>query len=1290
MASPVPNLPMGGWNPNGPTMPPQNDFDESGLQVRPMSLKVHYTFDKDGKVNCLARYPHTLQVQTIPLDEKTTIGLIDLRICLRAVTDCSPELAGQDGDYTVYALDYSEEDTPLVGQGMLSWALESMRNEWGGQPPKMVTGRVTKNLLGVFGGGNRETLEVRLKLTAGAKVQRPDVPTGMEMQPMRSLDTVMTPTGVAEWNSFIQANPMLGHSAQVSRVASPAMSQAPPQMLNRRDSFGPNAQGMPGQEIQRIAPIPVDPATIPNQPATSRPSSRASRRKAPTGRPRGRPRKKPVEGNTSGYEDGTEGEEGPAKKKAKTTKVEKAAPNPFGPGHESLRVAASTSGSLRNFRPIAPNHDAMAGNHLQEVPRAPTPVPEGPMSIPPRGQNASKLRRESSMSQEFNPNNTNQLPLQPRPLSPSQEDGRSPDSAAPTPNYSEDSPRDIGSSPPILRAAPTPYMRSSPPVSSPVLPPMPLAQLPQDSSFSDIFGDGPLQQLQEEQYTAQLPPRKVLEATDATGVPTQVFQIDGQDLVHIQNYNTPLPTSTPAGPPPSLPPMKKQALHQPRPTRVPIESQVRRLPTPPLAPTPPPTTDEVEKIASPAPVAVLKKEVVEPVKAPKKKKKTPPKPTPSQEAAPAQNSGVSAPRSVPKPLKAKASIPRPLNRSHSAGPLAFPTVPASEPIGPSSLSQSTVAEPPRVSIETSAPPPRPKSTGPQAMPVPASDPLAAVVASLELPIPAFTEPPAMPVPASDPLAAVVASLELPIPAFTEPPYPQRDAPDPMPSSPPAMPNKNQVKKQSIKQRLEQAVNNGEMPPFCVNCGAIETATWRKIWVQDHEGDAGPIEFSDKPGRVIAVDILTRDEDKKPTSHRLVKKSLGYEDDKLAWQEQLLCNPCGIWLTKYQKHRPEDKWNNYMGSLGRDRSKRGSGGTNRKRSRTKSYSQANPTSEAFAATDPLGPTPSSPIFTEANPSQEGSRPSSGQSQDSQDPSVPMGNGEVNDSMELLNPGSTHSRGSGTAGSPITLEDDEQLGTTKRLLFPSPRKDASLKVLGELNVNIVQTVECRQNKELVAEKENIAIDYEEAEADHDELEALFRSPAGARPSTPPPKARAAINSGPFKTPTRPTPSHRPITRSVSRSLRSVRGMTSPRQQALLQRTPTKTPRSALTALIGSASRRRSPRNHQVNFDSVFDTPLARAINQMLSDSNFGMANNELDLSNLPGLDTNEGGLIDFGNLLSTDGAMSTSSPKHGMLEFNYSGTSDIFAGWAMDSRIGMDGIELDGIEMDDGTSMEESHE
>ncbi|KAK5993446.1 hypothetical protein PT974_06877 [Cladobotryum mycophilum] len=1331
MASPMPMAATSnGWN-NMPAAaavvaaaPAVGEVDEYGVQTRAMGLKVHYTFDKEAKINFLARCPQTLQVQTIAIDETTTIGVVDLRTCIHTITESSPEITGQDCDYTIYAVDYSEPDTPLLGHGLLSWTIDSIRGNPMAQQPKMVTGRVTKNLLGVFGGGNREMLEVRLKFSETNRVQRRFEPAPIEIPQSRPMEGVMTPTGTAEWNAFMQSHPQMGqpvHYDHTSRVASPAFShsQAPPPPTNRRDSIGPAVTPKePIQEIQRVAPTPVDPTPVPAAPATSsRPSSRTSnrppRRKPPTGRPRGRPRKKPAEGNTSGYEDGTEGEEiredGPAKKRAKTTKVEKSDSTPFSGGHESLRVTASISGSLRNFRPIAMNPEAGAGNQLQEIPRAPTPRPEGGLK---GASGRGSIRRESTLSQPPASNYSLSFSESRQPLSPSQ-DGRSPDSLAPTPNYSEASPPDIGSSPPVRRT--TSFIRSSPPPSSPVLPPMPTAKLPHEASFvngelDELFGEEPGQPIVEEE---ELPPPPIVrkETKRLTGVPIQVFQIQdgpaGQDLVHIRSYTTPHPSSSAPGPPEAhyLPPMRQETSRSQSSRPASRKRKGRAQSPPPQPPTPPPTTDAVEKpmtpIHAPTPVAApvfqpaptpahepepqftpqpesqfepqselqvesqpdpqpmpqVEPELEpspEPAEAipmpvheetahdpilqlalslsmsepPELSQSIPSQASPPQESLPTFSQEPEVPQELPlpsqQPSKSRAAKPkqsRQLNRSQSAGPLALPmpAAPESEPIGPSSLSQppTTASEPPR----PGAVPPalrRATSIGPLTLPAPES-------ASTET-----TTPLALPV-----------------------------------SEEPCPPNSN---KHAIKQRLEEAIMNGEMPPFCSNCGAIETPTWRKIWVKEEKGAPENFDFSEKPGRVTAVEILQRDEDNKPTLHRIVKKSLASADDRKVWQEMLLCNPCGIWLSKCKCHRPSDRWDKDLSRIGQERRKKGTGRSNPrpKKARSRDDSQIHPTSEANIPTDALEPVePSSPKLADTLPMQLDLTKS--ENRQSEDRLMPPK--AVDDCDMRSNPGSTHSRGSGTEQSPIDIEFDDAVGSTKRLLFPSPRKDGMPKVLSDVDINIVQTTECRQVKELNGGKENIAIaGTDEATDELDDLEALFRSPTKERPSTPPPNAKSA--SGPFKTPTRPTPSHRPITRSVSRSLRSVRSvrsLASPSQQTL-QRTPTQTPRSAL-AVPGSSTRRRSPRNHQSGFDdSIFDTPISRSITQMMSQQNsFVLGDQGLDFSTLPTLDGQGNDLIDFGNLLSTDGAAPSSPAKENQIGFDYDGAVNAWPSWNLENAM-----------------------
>lgn len=48
-------------------------------------MKVLYTFDDANKTNCLARWPSLLELQTAYLDEKTQIGVVELKTCIQAI-----------------------------------------------------------------------------------------------------------------------------------------------------------------------------------------------------------------------------------------------------------------------------------------------------------------------------------------------------------------------------------------------------------------------------------------------------------------------------------------------------------------------------------------------------------------------------------------------------------------------------------------------------------------------------------------------------------------------------------------------------------------------------------------------------------------------------------------------------------------------------------------------------------------------------------------------------------------------------------------------------------------------------------------------------------------------------------------------------------------------------------------------------------------------------------------------------------------------------------------------------
>ncbi|RPB15905.1 hypothetical protein P167DRAFT_562735 [Morchella conica CCBAS932] len=130
-------------------------------QPRSMRLKVAYTFDDESKSNCLARYPHPINSRAIQIDKDLLVGAVEFKTCILSMISSSPELvANLSQDYSVYAYDYSEQGIPLVGCGLLSWAMTAVNNPNNGSdnpaPARhIITGRISCNNFGFF--SNDET-----------------------------------------------------------------------------------------------------------------------------------------------------------------------------------------------------------------------------------------------------------------------------------------------------------------------------------------------------------------------------------------------------------------------------------------------------------------------------------------------------------------------------------------------------------------------------------------------------------------------------------------------------------------------------------------------------------------------------------------------------------------------------------------------------------------------------------------------------------------------------------------------------------------------------------------------------------------------------------------------------------------------------------------------------------------------------------------------------------------------------------------------------------------------------
>ncbi|KAJ4423543.1 hypothetical protein N0V82_001868 [Gnomoniopsis sp. IMI 355080] len=1357
--------------------------EENGVLTRHMGLKVQYTFEKDQQ-NCLAKWPHVLQIQSIPLDDRNSIGLVDLRICLQAIAQCSPEIINQhDKDYAVYALDYAEEDTPLVGQGMLSWGLEQPGPN---TEPKTVTGRVVKNMLAALRGGPPETLEVKLKLNGVPRLHRPQ--TSQNSGGYGS--NAPTPTPIdsnSEWSAFVQSNPNLGrpnngpampspgfppvrYGSPIQQVPSPApdarldiyasqpqqtpqLSAPTPPTLHAAPVPSlsgcyfppvPSSQGPGPDDGSRLSLSKVDASEKPaRSKKAKRSSSKAPKKKTPTGNPPGRPRKRNRldAGNTSAIEDATDADEapamnskkkavktakvaddatdadeapaeGPQKKRAKTTKADWPSKAPLNSTSGSLRVAASTSGSLRNMRPSASGGNGIGANHLQEIPRAPTPVPGQPPK--PRGKFVGQvLGRRSSMA-DFEGSSRHMMSETSIHGSQTQDAFSPSDSLAQSPFNAytpEESPADIGSSPPVPRS--THSVRSSLPPSSPVLPTMvsmpqpdsgfmsggfdemveeydlPLPVPPMSSNFPQprILGKKKLAPKPPKSVQPKAPPPQLFRAQTARpasrGIPeppmnasarpasqgmfeTAAFAPSGQRSGSMPPKEMIIQQETP-GDPELLP---KQSIYYTRPgsarnnpaTGTNEETrQLKRANTEPnlqRQEIPDPMT------GPPLPKPQLRAEV----NAIEQKDQEPEVQEQHMETSGFQQQGVDQPQSqqhdhMQQDHKEPETRPSALQQEQQEQ--AEKRTQQSEVVdGSAGRTQAPTSAAP-----TSAVPETVDDT--EALLQLLAGPMARDIEDVEPDLPPVVPGDGLSFDKNDKPAKSEAAED-----GSMPPAPPSDigalAPSDLPGSGSldgsSTLTKNMSRKKSIKEKLEQAVQAGMMPTFCSNCGSISTPTWRKIWTQDSDGSPDIPDYSDEPGRITAIIILDRNENQKPTRYRTVKKTLAPAEDKSEWNEEILCNPCGLWLSKYRAQRPESKWETDFTQPPKTRVKGGRKTERQSRSRKgkgQGTASVHPTSEAYYTTDPIGPdeqgrSPATDgeevLLLRAPTTEPPSRERGARSQTT-------GPGDSFNASD--NRASTQSRGSGAAQSPAIPEEDD-MGNTRRLLFPSPKKDGQLKVLGEVAVNIVRTsASIERSKNAIVDKENMLMDthidvnlLSTPKVHHDDngMGDLFGTPA--RPSTPPPRDRPV---GPFKTPTRQTPSHRPITRSVSKSIRRSTAKSPGHTMKHIHQTPTKTPRSsARLRNQGFSSASKIQHAHFAADDHFlggmstdFGSPFNSTLNQLLSEANdFTVGSDAHGLGDfeLPNMDSDTGlsghleGL-DFGHFLTTDAAMPSSPPLIG---------------------------------------------
>ena len=315
-------------------------------------------------------------MRTAMLDGSTEVGIVELRSCIDAIVAGSPELVAKlCQDFTIYAYDYSEYETPLVGQGLLSRVLGSSSTTPtapADQSRTLVTGRVVGPRHHVFWGDISDLLTVKLKLVP--------VPTRLQgdysksMQEYRDMSNFSDPKGeMAAWNAFIRPN---SNFSGVNQEFGTSAQQSPP--------FNHPSPNLPHQPhpLQRISSPAAAPSPYADpQPELGRSSSRAgSRPSTPKRRKSTQARSLPENSSTGGRLVSIEASE-PLRKRARVEQTSWQGPSALSSGSESLRVAASTAASIRGHVPPIANSASNQSAASEPPVRPPTPRPSASSSL---------------------------------------------------------------------------------------------------------------------------------------------------------------------------------------------------------------------------------------------------------------------------------------------------------------------------------------------------------------------------------------------------------------------------------------------------------------------------------------------------------------------------------------------------------------------------------------------------------------------------------------------------------------------------------------------------------------------------------------------------------------------------------------------------------------------------------------------------------------------------------------------------------------------------------------------
>lgn len=783
--------------------------EEEGPVTIPVKLKVLYTFDAEHKIDHLTRPPQSHDVETVTLEDGTTIGAIEQRVCLDAVLSSSPELTSNpDTDYAVYAYDYSETNTPLVGQGMLSKVLsqDTSTNEI------MITGRVTKSPLSKLSKNAQPFLEVKLRFT-------PMAAPGFQRARSGSIGSI-NEGAQSQFSNFSQAG-LNG----IDRPQSPAD-------ISRYQNFERMVhEGGPRREssFNTFYGTASRPSSRPGTPTQSQllPAAPGSTHSRHDSHYNTFPRQSGRSASFSGYHSGEEAiEEGPAKKRARLTQVTQVKKGNFNIEQQltSLRTAAMGASSLRIHQPVAVNPlAALRGSMSADgVDRPPTPKPTRPKTGRPRGRPRKNrdFEQDDSSCEPSSPAAHHGAPSQiPGSNTASPEETR--DRARFESIASSPANPNLPSSPPAIPCNENLPDQPSGEASSPSLP-MQLPPLPAEGQHDSGF------------MSAQ-PDEEVAKDDDLFG-DFHTMNYDDFSNWFDDSMETPVADVSET------------------PNQTTTENRYA------------PVFDDESTFEGPTP-----------------------QPEVSQALALTPQS-ASKPQQIPVPTLRNISEPRQDLQAQSKA--SIQSQPRSHSQTRSDNAFQRPPLPPQANFQPATTTDRSGRPVPTLLPRPT-------------PIPAlYRSQSSLPqVLVSDPGDRPFQRSNTWTPDMSDAIMSDTMGPDDIKRKG----VRKRVGREQTKARLENAIASGEVPPYCHNCGAIETPAWRRGYVKMFTCPIDSVPTSLNPGECCYKQVLTRNLDGSVKEWKgwKVERPAGMPED--GWEQINLCNPCGLWFHKSKTPRPPEKW-----------------------------------------------------------------------------------------------------------------------------------------------------------------------------------------------------------------------------------------------------------------------------------------------------------------------------------------------------------------------------------------------